>query len=62
MANVLKACAEEYLNINKADYDEEIENQGLELFLLDGKAVVKDPSFITYQKTSFSFVYIKVDG
>ena len=61
MANVLKACAEEYLNINKADYDKEIENQGLELFLLDGKAAVKDPLF-TYQKTSFSFVYIKVDG
>ena len=58
---MLKACAEEYLNINKADYDKEIENQGLELFLLDGKAVVKDPSF-TYQMTSFSFVYVKVDG
>ena len=32
---MLKACAGEYLNINKADYDKEIENQGLELFLVD---------------------------
>ena len=47
--------------MNKDEYDKEIENQDLELFLLDGKAVVKDPSF-TYHRTSFSFVYIKVDG
>ena len=61
LSNVLKACAEEYLNINKDEYDKEIENKDLEVFLLDGKAMVKDPSF-TYHRTSFSFVYIKVDG
>ena len=59
MDNVLKACAKEYLNIDDNDYEYEVARQKLELFLLDGKAVVKDPSY-TFNKTSFNFVYIKV--
>ena len=57
--NILKACAEEYLNIDKEEYTEEVARQGLDLFLMDGKAVVKDQSY-TFNRTSFSFVYIKV--
>ena len=58
MDNVLKACAKEYLKIDDNDYEYEIARQKLELFLLDGKAVVKDPSY-TFNKTAFNFVYIK---
>ena len=51
-------CEKEYLGIEEADYEYRVARR-LELFLLDGKAVIKDPSF-TYNKTSFNFVYVKV--
>jgi len=56
--NVLKACASTFLNIKEEDYQDSV-NQGLVLYLLDGKAIVTDPSF-THNKTSFSCCYEEV--
>ena len=58
--NLLKACAEEFLNIPKDNYDEEVKERNLELFLLDGKAIVKDPTY-TFNRTSFHFFYTEVN-
>jgi hypothetical protein len=42
MNNVLKASTKEFLDINETDYEYEVARQGLDIFLIDGKAVVKD--------------------
>jgi hypothetical protein len=52
----LKACAEEFLNIPKDKYDDEVKERNIERFLLDGKAVVTDPTY-TFNRTSFHFFY-----
>ena len=59
MANVLKACAKEYLQIDEDEFEYQVARQNLQLFLLDGKAVVKDETY-TFDRTSFNFVYAKV--
>ena len=57
LQNVLRKCAEEFLAIrDDAHFDEEIASRGLQLFLLDGKAVVTDETF-THNKTTFNFSY-----
>lgn len=59
LENVLKVCAREFLDIEKSRYEEEINRRGIDIFLLDGRARVTDPTYL-YSRTSFKFSYIKV--
>lgn len=60
MQNVIKKCAEEFLDIqDDAHFDEELKTRGLQLFLLDGKAIVTDETY-THNKTTFNFCYTEV--
>lgn len=59
LENVLKACAREFLDIEESSYAEELSRRNIDIFLLDGRARVTDPTF-SYNRTSFNFSYLKV--
>ena len=59
LENVVKACAFEFLGIQEESYEEEIARRNIDVFLLDGRTRVTDPTF-PYNKTSFNFTYLKV--
>ena len=59
LENALKVCAQEFLDIEESRYEEEIKRRGIDIFLLDGRARVTDPTY-PYNRTSYKFSYIKV--
>ena len=48
-----------FRSIQEESYKEEIARRNIDVFLLDGRARVTDPTF-PYNKTSFNFTYLKV--
>ena len=48
-----------FRSIQEESYKEEIARRNIDVFLLDGRARVTDPTF-PYNKTSFHFTYLKV--
>ena len=48
-----------FRSIQEESYKEEIARRNIDVFLLDGRTRVTDPTF-PYNKTSFNFTYLKV--